>query len=664
MAARGAGMLQNKPPKRKRSVEQEALPLDAPHAPNPEANPDKEVMGRRFRTWLLEKYKYKGMTADDVCTAAYLSSGAGAVGVADLGVDPLAKGGNAARKITRALGWNPDRLYWSKIPMWDKKSHKRVFLDFPMHPVHESFSSHCQRAPDDFRFEALPEGQNLADVYYGHPVTLAHGDKSFPIGFFSDALPHTKKDSVYCYYWSNIVTGKRHIICVLRKKDLCQCSCRGQCTFGAVQRLLVWTFNAVANGTWPEHRHNGEEFSDWRAREKGDLAEGLRGALCQVRADLLEFVTSLGFKNWANVSRPCFVCDVTKDKMFDFPDSHDDCTWATVDGATYDRAVQASVKRIRVNEAQLKALVENLKFDHRRNGYAGLVLLDDLPIVGLKAGHRLVEEGPVFDLHALGSLKAPCLLTFFNCEGNVGLNFVCNLFSILGFSMEILALDVMHIMDLGVLQWLLGLIIRALINANFAKSLEPAKSGRDVDNVIQMRKEMDTFYAAAGPKERKKQSRLYNLTRAMLGTEKKPRLLAKAAETRHLLKFGQQLVHEHMALLGDVGVSLAVATDNLVGFYNVMQREPMKMSPLGVQLLQAHMSEFLKAWKAAGGHMYYKHHMAWHMAQQCDRTGNPRFSHTYPDETENRYMGTVAKSCHGGHSFYKSFLLKVCPDAA
>ena len=34
--------------------------------------------------------------------------------------------------------------------------------------------------------------------------------------------------------------------------------------------------------------------------------------------------------------------------------------------------------------------------------------------------------------------------------------------------------------------------------------------------------------------------------------------------------------------------------------------------------------------------MVIKHHMAWHLAERAQHNGNPRFSWTYLDESENR----------------------------
>ena len=221
----------------------------------------------------------------------------------------------------------------------------------------------------------------------------------------------------------------------------------------------------------------------------------------------------------------------------------------------------------------------------------------------------------------------------------------------------------MHISDLGVLQWLIGAIFRTLIVENFAESGDSHAAGRHQDNLILLRKLMLEYYKSFGPLERKKMSRLGNIKMTMLGTEEKPRLHAKAAETRHLLAFAKQLTERYLQFLGDRGIHLKNAADQMCRFYSVMASEPMDMSEVGVDLLQLHVSSFLQEWTLYEGHFYYKHHMLWHMAEECGRIGNPKCCHTYPDENENRHMAVVAKSLHGSRSFYTSFLYKACPDA-
>ena len=158
-------------------------------------------------------------------------------------------------------------------------------------------------------------------------------------------------------------------------------------------------------------------------------------------------------------------------------------------------------------------------------------------------------------------------------------------------------------------------------------------------------------------------SAIGNFTYAMLTSLQQPRLKAKAAESRNLVPLLPQLCEEHMACLGDRAANLTFACQALHSFYQIMNSEPRQMSALGLRQLQASMSRFLLHWKAFGGHMVFKHHMAWHLAERAGRHGNPKFYWTYADEQENRVMGSVARSLHGGNTFYLTFLQKILPEA-
>ena len=79
--------------------------------------------------------------------------------------------------------------------------------------------------------------------------------------------------------------------------------------------------------------------------------------------------------------------------------------------------------------------------------------------------------------------------------------------------------------------------------------------------------------------------------------------------------------------------------------------------------LRGHVSRYLTFWQAAGCHFRYKHHAFWHLAERASSSGNPRFTHTYADENENRLMSKVAAKLHGGPTFYRAFLERVMSEA-
>ena len=104
------------------------------------------------------------------------------------------------------------------------------------------------------------------------------------------------------------------------------------------------------------------------------------------------------------------------------------------------------------------------------------------------------------------------------------------------------------------------------------------------------------------------------------------------------------------------------ATIALNNVYETMYREPRRMSDDGLASLRSNMLRFWAFWKAWGGHLVHKHHMCVHLVERSFLQGNTKSSWTYADEGENRTMSRVAKTLHGGSTFYERLLEKVLPE--
>jgi hypothetical protein len=344
----------------------------------------------------------------------------------------------------------------------------------------------------------------------------------------------------------------------------------------------------------------------------------------------------------------------TKKQLFQFPANILSSTWNRRDAGSYNQQVQSSIFRRDVSSAAiLERLLKKLRFD---DSIGGIGLLEAFPELKLPAGSRLLEDASVTDLHSLHMLQVPAQLTFFNSKGDHGLNFICPLFSIPGFSIESLSLDMMHIMDLGVTQYLVGTVFRKVVTSNFARSRALRANRRKHDNMLHLRRRMKAFYKS---QPGKKSTYINKISFAQLGTDKRPRLKAKAAETRHLVPLAQQLATENHRFLGAKAPYLKAACDELANFYKLVQSSAERtMSADTIEMVQLAMTRFLTYWRGAGGHFVVKHHMSWHLVERMCEHGNPRFYWTYPDENENRIMSTVAKTLHGGDTFYLTFLQK------
>eukprot|EP00959_Pyramimonas_sp_CCMP1952_P018637 393695-Pyramimonas_sp.AAC.1 len=256
--------------------------------------------GERLRKYLLSQYKEGHLTARQLATTCYWATQGGSFGVADLGLHPDSD--HAAEHVRAALEVRSlESFYVVRLPVWDHEQEARTHVDFPMNLPHEQVAASFAEDPrqfDPINFDA----DTLPPEFSEHSVVRdAPGGRAFPVGFYSDAVPHTRSDSFIAYYLSNGLNGRRSLLCSLRKSDLCKCGCKGFCTLGQVTRALTWSFCALASGLYPATNHENGPLDHSRCVLRGtEICSGWRGALCEVRADLLEITSSLGFRNWQN----------------------------------------------------------------------------------------------------------------------------------------------------------------------------------------------------------------------------------------------------------------------------------------------------------------------------------------------------------------------------
>ena len=464
----------------------------------------------------------------------------------------------------RLLTDSRQKRYYAGIPMWDKVSNKRKKMWLPFLLPFVLFASMVSENPDMWS-AAMVDCEMLPPQYFKHPVRKAWGNLACPVSLYSDGVPHTKEDSVVAFYWTNLLKPTRHLICLIRKSDMCRCACKGQCTMDAVLRVITWSFNVLASSLWPTERHDGKpanwhpkvgkhgpENSGWGIGSlvpDGSMA-GARGALCEYRCDMLEMIVAFGFKMWTHISKPCLFCDCLLKSMFKFPANVATSVYTRTTAPEFNRLVAASLASVRISSDEMKQMLLLELMPDIRAEYRGYCLQADIPALNLCEGYRLVPSDDLPDVFDLAALEPPFTLSFFRGKGNEYLNFVCVLFSIIGFSLDLLHLDVMHVLDLGVLQHLFAHVMWKLIVCNFCKSTKLLISSRHMQNLHYLNARLKEFYSALGPRNRRTNTRVAALTFSRLGKQSKPRLRAKAAQTRHLLPFIHGLVLEFSGKLG------------------------------------------------------------------------------------------------------------------
>ncbi len=455
----------------------------------PSINSDLYDGGAGLRKFILSQYKRGKITARDVCGIAFWSTRAGASGVSDLSKDPrLDQGGAFTQKVLSAINArSKSSFYTCKVPLWCHQTQSRTTtLDFPFHLPHEIFAELYTSTPDIFEVLEL---EDLPPTWAEHDVHLEHQGKAVPVSFYSDGVPHTKNDSFIAYYFQVLNSPVRHLITTVRKNDCCKCGCRGECTTGLIQRVIAWSYNVLATGLFPHSDFMGRPFVDeTRFNMRGfELAGGYVGGLIEYTADILEFVGALGFKRWSDNVNPCFICGCPKHALFDFPKTFDAYAWTDRDPGAYQTMCMRSIQKILVStKADLRHLMGHMEFNFDMWGYA---LDRDCPKFNLKKGQRLIVVGPIEDMHDLKNVALPAELSFFDNQSGMGINFVSALLTgVRGFNISHIALDCMHILDLGVSQHLCGMIMRKLVVANFAKSTKRLARSRQVDNMIHLRR--------------------------------------------------------------------------------------------------------------------------------------------------------------------------------
>ena len=109
-------------------------------------------------------------------------------------------------------------------------------------------------------------------------------------------------------------------MCIVRKRIVCQCGCRGWCTYYTVCVFVEWCLRCLADGVFPSTRHDGAPFLPDSDSERAQLAGTRmkkRAACIQIRGDWAKFCERLGFPTWQSSYRPCFCCAASRASLYD-----------------------------------------------------------------------------------------------------------------------------------------------------------------------------------------------------------------------------------------------------------------------------------------------------------------------------------------------------------
>eukprot|EP00974_Lingulodinium_polyedra_P057325 5515057-Lingulodinium_polyedra.AAC.1 len=81
---------------------------------------------------------------------------------------------------------------------------------------------------------------------------MAGGDTPvFPLALYLDGVGYQNRDSCLGIWVVNLVTNRRHLFSVTRKRDRCRCGCGSWCTLHALMSFTAWVVEVLATGRYP-----------------------------------------------------------------------------------------------------------------------------------------------------------------------------------------------------------------------------------------------------------------------------------------------------------------------------------------------------------------------------------------------------------------------------
>ena len=243
-------------------------------------------------------------------------------GVAD--VEDLARAGaqgtnnNLARDIMRSLLRDVDmpEPLWHEIPLWDKHLQRQVPTGFPFLLPHEVLHKAAADpealrklivSPNDFPEAAARHAALCRALHLDCNTTVA-------IGMHGDGVPFTKHDSLEVLSFNCLAqpSGNRVPFTGVSKAFLCQCGCKGKCTWDALLAVFLWSMQSLCLGTFPCRGPGDQPFPEGSDRSK-QAGKPLRvcALLEQVRGDWPFLRGLFALPSWSS-EHICWKCMANK----------------------------------------------------------------------------------------------------------------------------------------------------------------------------------------------------------------------------------------------------------------------------------------------------------------------------------------------------------------
>lgn len=195
------------------------------------------------------------LSAKSVCVLCYWAHKAGASErIGKVGFRPNASStGHYQRHLDSVLQTNVGKKsewHTIKVPSRSKAWAVRQVRDVPvLLPYAELEAEATETRAFDAELAIANTQRQLPNLYYTHPARAEpHGARKplyIPTAMFVDGVPTIRGDGCIGFWLINLISQKRHLCCVLRKRGVCGCGCAGWCSYYDVLdvfdgRLTLW----------------------------------------------------------------------------------------------------------------------------------------------------------------------------------------------------------------------------------------------------------------------------------------------------------------------------------------------------------------------------------------------------------------------------------------
>ena len=495
--------------------------------------------------------------------------------------------GDFKRVITLHMRDHFQGMYTVPLPVWSQADGLRTSHQMQTLPIHEV----VQQELSDLDVHALSAAYEPPPNYSDNRLVkefAAKGQVVAPLSLFMDGVAYGKKNSVLVISVQNLWTGKRQIVCGVRKRLLCQCGCRGFCTLFCVFQWVGWSLEHMAQGRFPAHRHDKQPWGpqDQTRQEEGAKVMTCPAVVIQLRADWSEFMKVIAVPSWSSKKHPCFLCFTKKRQMAEHLGEGDGQSfpWRLKKWIDYEKACsQCEIEVQGLSYAQWSAML-GLLYNDKDSG--GRAIGAAWPALKLEKGDRIEPTDAVPDWAMITEKHIPDLLFW-----RPSLETVCKhrvpMFSELWtFTPEqCCALDVMHTWCLGIHAQFVGHAFWQFVlhNTDNLQVVSRKASEKQAGNLALMRASLEQWYQAAQDTGSPANvSRVGELTLLSLGPRASPFMKTKAHQTLTLLRW----LHQETRGWEDsipLGAEYALACSSLLKMWSLLDESPMVVPPQTLQ---------------------------------------------------------------------------------